>query len=166
MIGKKLQFDLKSTIGTRLGVAFLVLIFLQSSSCDYLDKNTTTTNPESQTLPQKPPKAPAIAPEQIELFDTVMQRLDERALTGDLRPFWKISGRIRNNSDQRLGGLLLRVYVIERGGTEIQDEVNLRLETDISSRSVGSFSRQIQLLPPQKPWSWNYEIVEAHVKER
>ncbi len=164
---KSSRYDRNSSSGISIVCAtILLLISLPFNGCDSLDKNTRTTSPEPQSLtaPKKPPTPASISPEQIELFDVTMQRLDQTALAGDLRPFWKVSGRIRNNSREYLGSLLLRIYVTERGRTQIQDEANLHLETDISAGSVGSFSRQIQLLPPQKAWSWTYEVVEAHAK--
>ena len=145
--------------------AIVLLMSLLFIGCDYVDKNTNT-NPAPQ--PSTPPTQAAvpvkIPVQQIELFDASMRRSNQIALSGDLRPYWIVSGHIRNNSGEYLSDLQLRVYIHVRGSTEAQDEANLHIETDISPGSVGSFSREIQILPPQKAWDWSYEVVEARAK--
>jgi len=152
-----------SVLGRAIPIVLLLVLVL--CGCDHLDKNATVTGsaPASSTALAKAIAPPAAIPaEQIEMFDMVMQRSDARVLTGDLRPFWIVSGRIRNNSGEHLSKLQLRIYIKARGNTEeVQDEANLHLEADVSPGGVGSFSRNIQILPPQKAWDWTYEVVEA-----
>jgi hypothetical protein len=145
--------------------AILLVVLIRAwGGCDYLDKKTTI-GPESPASSKAQPAAP-IPVDQVELFDTVMQHSDERMLTGDLRPVWIVSGRIRNNSMEYLGELHLRIHITPRGSTdEVLDEANLVIETDISPGSAESVSRKIQILPPQKAWEWTYEVVDARTEK-
>jgi hypothetical protein len=154
-----------------LGPIFVLLLVLLIG-CDDVDKTTSTDpQPVTSSAPATPTTpAPATIPqEQIELFDGSMARSNERILTGDLRPLWIVSGRIRNYSGEDLAHLRLQVHIFERrneGNGTLRDEANLDLETDIPAGGVGSFSRQVQLLPPPKAWDWDWVVVEARTKTR
>jgi hypothetical protein len=56
--------------------------------------------------------------------------------------------------------------ITARGTGTLQDEANLDLEIDIPAGGVGSFSRQVQLLPPQNAWDWDWVVIEARAKTR
>jgi hypothetical protein len=146
----------------------IALAMLTLGGCDDLASNSRATKPQapSPTASVQPISPPTISPSQLELFDGSLQRLAERALTGDLRPFWLVSGRIRNNSSKMLSEVRIRIYINLRGKPgDVEDEAVIDIPTDISPASVGSFSRKIQLLPPQEAWEWDWTVDDARVKE-
>jgi hypothetical protein len=144
-----------SVLGSAIVLLSVVLI-----GCEDVGKtNSTDSQSVTSSAPTPTKPAPATIPqEQIELFDGSMVRSNERILTGDLRPLWIVSGRIRNHSGEDIAHLRLQIQIFERqneGNGTLRDVANLDFETDIPAGVVGSFSRQVQLLPPQKAWDWN-----------
>jgi hypothetical protein len=103
----------------------------------------------------------AISPRLIELVDAKMERSKTFRLDGDLRPFWVVSGRIKNESSMELKSVTIRIYVNSRASSQVVDQATLQIDTDILSGSVGSFRREIQILPPNTGWDWTYAVVEA-----
>jgi len=140
---------------------------LLGSGCDTAQRDNASTKSEpapTSTTETKRTEAAEIWPKQIEVFDASMRRSDTRMMTGDLRPIWVVSGRIKNNSPQQLAEVLLRITVVKRGTVEPVDEADLRLDTDIAPLGVSSFSRNVQLLPPQQAWEWDLEVIKGRAK--
>jgi hypothetical protein len=146
-----------------------LLMVLVLVGCDE-SLRPATKQPEPVTATPSSPKPTEplpIAVDEIELFDGMAHPSEERALTGDLRPVWIVSGRIRNSSSKELGGLRVRFFVTARGKPEeIEDETILDFPTDILPSSVGSFSRKIQLLPPRGAYDWDWKVIDAYQKAR
>lgn len=121
-----------------------------------------------QDAAKAPPPAPVansapatINPQLIEIFDGEMRKSSAFRLSGDLRPIWIVSGRIRNNSSSELGHVTVRINVTGKATSDQFDGATLKIDTDIPPGSVGSFTRDIQIMPPTVPWAWSYDIVKA-----
>ena len=82
-------------------------------------------------------------------------------LDGDLRPFWIVSGRIRNHSALELRNVTFKISINSRATSSEVDTANLAIDTDILPGSIGSFSREIQILPPNGGWDWSYAVIRA-----
>jgi len=113
-----------------------------------------------------PPAAATVAPPAIKSymiypFDMTMRRSSAFRIDGDLRPIWNISGRIRNNSDVEVKSISIRIQVTEKATEKVVDAAMLVIDTDIPPDSVSSFSRTVQLMPPDTQWNWNYDVVKA-----
>jgi hypothetical protein len=102
-----------------------------------------------------------INPQLIELVDRKMQRSKTFRLDGDLRPFWIVSGRINNYSPVELKSVTIRIDVTSRASSQVVDQATLQIDTEIPSGSIGSFSREIQILPPDTGWDWSYDVVKV-----
>ncbi len=114
------------------------------------------------------PPLPALAPSKIKTFmiypfDLVMRRSNAFRIDGDLRPIWIVSGRIRNNSDVEVKSVSIRIQITSKTKDEdkVVDATTLTIDTDIPPDSVSSFSRTVQLMPPNTEWNWNYDVINA-----
>jgi hypothetical protein len=136
-------------------LAVLLFIF----GCDQFQDTSKTATPAPVPVENKPPAT--INPELVELFDGVMQRSTAIQLSGDLRPIWIVSGRIRNNSFSELASVSIQINITSRSTSETVDGAVLVVDTDIPSGSVGSFSREVHILPPNGGFDWTYEITKA-----
>src|ERR1039458_3639688 len=88
----------------------------------------------------------------IEFVDGKMQRRKTFRIDGDLRPFWIVSGRINNYSPVELKSVTIRIDITSKVSSQVVDQATLQIDTDIPSGSIGSFSREIQILPPDTGW--------------
>jgi hypothetical protein len=102
-----------------------------------------------------------INPDLIELVDGRMERSKTFRMDGDLRPFWIVSARIKNDSSLELKSVTFRIDVTSRASTKVVDQAMLQIDTDIPSGSIGSFRREIQILPPSSGWDWSYAVIKA-----
>jgi hypothetical protein len=166
------NMQLPTIFSISCSASVLLVILMVLTGCEDLDKKTTATSsqPVNTTTTAKPTTPATIPPEKIELFDGVMRRSNDRVVTGDLmRPLWIVSGRIRNYSGEDLAHLQLQIHIFQRrneGNGTLRDEASLDFETDIPAGTVGAFSRQVQLLPPQNAWDWDWVVIEARAKTR
>jgi hypothetical protein len=109
----------------------------------------------------------------IYLRDLELRRSDTRAITGDLRPYYVVSGRIQNYTGETLGGVAIRILVESRGSLDstsrdynehwlLFDQADISIKGPIPDLSTKGFSQQVQLLPPTgEPWTWEADVIEA-----
>ncbi len=121
--------------------------------------------------PKPLPPTPAISappatidPLLIELVEGNMRRSTAFRIDGDLRPVWTVSGRIRNHSSSELKSVSLKIQIQAKSTADVVDENVLVVDTEIPPGSISSFSRDIQIMPPDIPWAWNYHAVKAIAK--
>ena len=103
-----------------------------------------------------------------------MHPLATRAITGDVRPFYLVSGRIQNSSGKTLRSVTIRIYIQSTGSPvetnphynkdwQSYDEAEVHIDGPIHD-GIKGFSQQIQVLPPQgKPWAFEADVVDAKV---
>jgi len=141
-------------------VAALLFGLLSMIGCEP-DQPAARQEPAPVTSPAT--AAPAlINPELIELTDGSMRRSKTFSVNGDLRPFWLVSGRLKNESSSELKSVTIRITVTSKASSEVIDGATLQIDTDIPSGAVGSFAREIQLMPPDTGgWDWTYDIIKA-----
>lgn len=98
----------------------------------------------------------------IFIEDGVLHRSSTRSLSGDLRPFWTVSGRLKNISLTDVQSVTLRIE-IHKGTYEgaVVDSADLVIDSLIPAGAMTSFSRDIQIMPPDGNWEWNYLVMKA-----
>lgn len=112
------------------------------------------------------PPVPEISPSDIEVFDARMWPSEARIISspkGDMRPLYRVAGRIRNNSGIEIGEVKLRISVRDRSETEV-DGADISLTIPIPPGSTRAFDKQIQVLPPPN-WTWAYEVVSVFPRQ-
>ena len=84
-------------------------------------------------------------------------------LAGDLRPLWRIEGRIYNNSIQVVATVKLRITMNEKQYGIAVDSDDINLKPNIPPGGVRGFAQTVHLLPPVKgeAFEWNYEVIQA-----
>jgi hypothetical protein len=144
----------------RLSFLVLPLTLLFVLGCDQL-----------QDAPKTPPVVPikvlppvTINPDLIDVFDGRVQRSKAFRIDGDLRPIWIVTGRIRNHSDKEIKSVTLRIDITPKSTAQVVDETTLTIDIDILPYAVGSFSRDIQMMPPNTDWDWTYGVINVDPK--
>ena len=128
------------------------------------------------TTPQEspPPKAAEqyIDLNDIKLSDLEMRPSGTRVLTGDVRPYYLVSGRVENYTGRTLSSVTIHIFVQSRGSPyakdpnykkdwQIFDQTDMQIDGPIPELTSG-FSRDVQLLPPKKQnWTWEADVVAA-----
>jgi hypothetical protein len=162
-------------------VAVLGYLALEENGWIHTSETAITAQQPNQQ-PQSPPQTatpPKPQDEQInldgiELFDLEMRPLATRAITGDVRPFYLVSGRIQNSTGKTLRSVTIRIFV-QSNGSPIQssrqynkdwqnfDEADVHVDGPIHD-GIRGFSQQIQVLPPRgKAWTFEGDVIDAKV---
>jgi hypothetical protein len=108
----------------------------------------------------------------IELSDLEMRSSGTRAITGDVRPTYLVSGRIENDAGKTLRTVTIRIFMESTGSPnkadphynkdwQIFDQADVEVRGPVPPLMRG-FSQQVQLLPPRgKAWTWEADVVSA-----
>ncbi len=179
MADTKSSGGLKSLILAGL-VAVLGYFYLEENgSIPHTSETAVTAPKQPQSTVQSvpiPTEVENIDLEEIELFDLEMRASDTRALTGDTRPYYMVSGRIENDSGKTLRSVTIRIRVESTGSPDqadphynkdwqIFDQADVEVRGPIPPLMRG-FSQQVQLLPPRgKAWTWEANVTRATVGE-
>jgi hypothetical protein len=124
----------------KLSAFVAIAVSLLGGGCD-----SQPAAPRPSTVAAAPAK-PTVAPSQLGFSDLVMQKSPKFSISGDLRPFYVVSGRIQNNS--RYTVTAVRLFVQVWTANRKQDTAVLNLKTDILPSEAQTFQQGIQLLPP------------------
>jgi hypothetical protein len=108
------------------------------------------------------PAKPIVAPFELEFSNLTMQKSSKFSISGDLRPFYRVAGRIQNNSAYTVIAVRVLVQVSTANGK--QDSAVLNLKTYILPTEAQTFEQEIQLLPPPGKWSWQYEALSVEAE--
>lgn len=138
----------------QIGVASIVLVL---SACDQF-QDTPKTSPPAPAVVKV---APVVDVDQIGLTEGNIRKSPAISISGDLRPTWIVSGRIRNHSAVDLQSVSVSVRIYSKASTNLMDEAILKVDTNIPAHSVVSLSRNVQLLPPDDAWNWDWAVVKA-----
>ncbi len=178
-MGRESRRGLKLAI---LAVLVAVLGYLGLREQDWIPHTSVTTitaqqphQQQSTTQSVPPPKGEDQAHlDNIDLYDLEMKPVTTRAITGDVRPFYLVSGRIENRTGKALTSVTIRIFVQSIGSPaetnphynkdwQSYDEADVHVDGPIHDGTKG-FSQQIQVLPPRgKPWAFEAGIVDAKV---
>jgi hypothetical protein len=98
----------------------------------------------------------------LPLSDLSLARVNGmRALAGDLRPYWVVSGRIHNDTALPVKDIHLHITIRTKGSEEEIDSAELILKNEIPADDTVSFMQNIQLLPTQGAWEWDCTVAGA-----
>jgi hypothetical protein len=142
-----------------LGCISVLTILIPMIGCDQMQD--TPKAPTPTPAPSMAVVPPTIDRALVKLFDPKIERSKAFRIDGDLRPIWIVSGRIRNLSDIDIKSVSISVRVESRSPFALLDESILTIDTDIPAHSITSFSRDVQLLPPNVPWQWAWSVDKA-----
>jgi hypothetical protein len=121
--------------------------------------NPSKTAAEPSAAPAKPipaepiPREPALNSEDLTFSDLMIQPSPNISVAGDLRPLWRVQGRIHNRSPYTIKSVRLLVHVWTK--VERSDSAIFELKTEIPPGEVQSFGQDIHLSPPEGDWSWD-----------
>jgi len=126
--------------------------------CDSIqDALKSSSSPSTQSAnPSPKPASLSLPTETVELEDVAI-KFDSNSLGSvDLRPIWIIEGRIHNLTEGKtIKQVTVRfTFKYQSSGVEMDGE-DVRFETKIPPNGVRSFSRRLQLLPPQHKEDYN-----------
>jgi hypothetical protein len=143
-------------------MAIAISVLWQSSGCD-LEKPAPTAAPLQPAVSAAPAR-PIVIPDQITFSDLWMRQSSITAITGDLRPFWRVHGRLGNASPYTVTSLRLVVQIWSNN--EMKDSAVFELKAEVPPGAVQSFEQQIHLSPPNGKWNWNIEAVSVEAENR
>ncbi len=115
--------------------------------------------------PAEPKPAPiAVAKEKssldgVFLFDPSLRPASTRPTTGDMRPIYVFSGRIKNRSVHNLSDVTVRVAIFVNG--TVVDQADVHIHRIVAPNAVTSFSEEIRILPPSGKWNWAFNVINA-----
>lgn len=108
----------------------------------------------SATLPK-----PFIYPYDLELSDLWIRPSANIPVTGDLRPLWRVHGRISNRSHYSATRVKLEVQIWTE--TEMVDSAVLEIKAEILPGATRSFEQEVHLAPPKGKWEWDCLRIEV-----
>jgi len=76
-------------------------------------------------------------------------------VTGDLRPFWRISGRVRNNCPRELTDVTFSIVVVKKKTYEQLDTSELTVKGTIPPYSTRGIEENVHLRIAVPDWEWN-----------
>jgi hypothetical protein len=123
---------------------------------------------KAPAVPGQPAGPPTILPSKIEVLDAVMSPSERRIVAspkGDMRPYYRVGGRMRNNSAVEIAKVDLRITIRNgRSRTEV-DGADISLSITLPPGATRAFDQEIQVLPPPN-WTsdWTCEAVSATPK--
>lgn len=153
----------------------LLLSCVVLTHCDEIRQQAQPANKPRTSSDTKPhfPLELKVNLDQIEVSDLQVVPSATHALTGDLRQFYVVSGRIENRTGKQLRSVTIRIYA-ETSGSPLQrspkynkdweglDQADVHIDGPINDDWPKGFSQQIQLLVPKgKPWTFEAGVIEA-----
>jgi hypothetical protein len=154
---------MRSKIRNPFALAVLLALFIAFlPSCDSISSPPQLVNaaPASSA-----PSTRELTKEQVEkcMFEGDTQTLTPSSIfrtSGDIRPFWIATGKIRNQCDYDLTAVDIRITVHKKGSTtDVLDTADFTVE-DVPANSVRAYRREVQLMiERQQPFDFFYEYI-------
>jgi hypothetical protein len=93
------------------------------------------------------------------LPDTTLSRSSKVQLSGDLRPFWRVSGRVRNGCAYDVSDVTFFIVVYKKGSSYEQlDTSELTFKGTIAAKSTRGIEEDVQLRIAIRDGSWGWNI--------
>src|SRR5262249_6980200 len=96
----------------------------------------------------------------VGLFDPNLKKSIAEPVTGDLRPIYVFSGRLKNLSSQNITDVTVRVAIF--ANDKIFDQADLHINRAIPPNAVTGFSEEVRIMPPRGKWNWAFSVMDAH----
>jgi len=100
---------------------------------------------------------------QIQNGDTRMGPSSSRIISGDVRPLWRISGRVQNTCGLAFADIVFDIHVSSKDGSESLDSDELTLKGTLAPYSTRGFVQEVQLRIEQQGWNWNMSPSRAKI---
>jgi hypothetical protein len=147
-----------------LAVLAVLTAFGTFTGCDLAqhDRKKAAIQPAHPTVDDIGKDIPLYDPSKnLSITDLSLVKSGARSISGDLRPFWILSGRIENKTELPVKNLHLRVTLRYRGTATDVDSAEVAVNDEIPGGATSSFMRDLQILPPRQPWEWDCTATEA-----
>jgi hypothetical protein len=130
------------------------------SGCEF-GQTPAPVNPQPSVVPTPALPKPSVSVDQLTISDLKLRKSTSIPVTGDLRPLWRVHGRVLNKSAYTVKSMRLLVQLWTK--QEFSDSAVFTLKTEIPPGAVRSFEQEIHLSPPAAAWDWDCQIssVEA-----
>ena len=89
------------------------------------------------------------------LPDTTLSRSSSVPITGDLRPLWRVSGRVRNNCQREISDITFFIVAYKKDSFEQLDASELTLKGTIAAASTRGIEENVHLRIAVRDWGWN-----------
>ena len=118
-----------------------------------------------QTQPPPPHPRPAVNDQQsvqemlktcleIDPPDTSLVRASSVPVTGDLRPLWRVSGRVRNKCPNEFYDVEYLIHVYRKNAIVELDSTELIISGTIAANSTRGFEQTVHLRINEQNWDW------------
>jgi len=147
------------------------IIFLTLFGCDYLreiSSNETPAKPIQATPTQPPSKNQWLPAKSVQLSQAYLSQRNMIPLSGpDLRPTWKVEGRLTNSSGYTISRVRLSISLNDPSDHSQVDGAEIDLKIEIPPTETRGFSQEVRLLPPVNnhkiEWTYDILLVEGHL---
>jgi hypothetical protein len=146
-----------------------LLVVLGAVSCEDIQvgKHPAPSGapPTQAVAPAQKPDSVALPVGTVDLLETSLAKSSTVPLGGDLRPVWRVQGRIYNNSDYKtVSSVKIRVFFVEGDGQLQLDGDDMDIKISIPPSEMRAFVREVRLLPPsdkRENYEWGSKVVEV-----
>ena len=97
------------------------------------------------------------------LPDTTLARTSVIPVTGDLRPFWRVSGRVQNTCPRELSDVTFSIVVYKKPTAEELDMSEFTLKGAITLYATRGIEENVHLRIAAKDWTWSITPTKAQI---
>jgi hypothetical protein len=136
-----------------------------------MEKSSQPAKTQAETLAAPATEKGHINVEDLQVSDLWMRKSEVAPITGDLRPLYRVHGRIQNLAYYTATRIKLQVevwvpYAPPRNmrtapKAEMVDSAVLEIESEILPGTTQSFEQQIHIAPPSGHWDWRCQAIEV-----
>lgn len=97
--------------------------------------------------------------------DTALARASSAVvpMTGDLRPLWRVSGRVRNRCPNQFSDVTYLIHIYRKNTIEELDSTELIISGTIEPDSTRGFEQTVHLRINEPKWEWNLYPIKGKI---
>lgn len=143
-------------------LALSLLLVLPMYGCDAGSRTEQLSKEQAQKTDVKPqePDSRAYVSSVVQsclafLPDTGLSRSSSVPITGDLRPLWRVTGRVHNNCERDILDVTFFIVAYKKDSFEQLDTSELTLKGTIAAHSTRGIEENVHLRIAVRDWGWN-----------
>jgi len=154
-------------------LSLLSTVFLATtlviSGCDFVQREPTkhsgTQRPQEkrQEFESQAAVASVLATCLFVLPDTTLSATVEVPMGGDLRPIWRVSGRVRNICPREMTNVTFLIQVLKKSDAEQLDTAEFTLNGSIAPNATRGIEENVRLRMATKGWTWSAVPIRGQV---